>query len=68
MYCTHKECPENQQGQICTKELVSGNEFYCETRAMLECCKDCSYQCKTTPAAEVPTGCPLADEELGGVR
>lgn len=66
MYCTHKECPENQQGMICTKEMVSGVEFYCEIRDMLECCRECSYQCKTTLGDKVPMGCGVADEELGG--
>lgn len=68
MYCTHKECPENQLGIICTKEMVSGVFLCCSIRDMLDCCKDCGYECKTSFADEVPTGCGVADAELRGEK
>ena len=65
MYCTHKECSENESGIVCLKERASNEYIPCPIRDELECCKDCSYQCKTSWADKAPTGCALADEELG---
>lgn len=35
---------------------------------MLECCEDCSYQCKCYKNESAPTGCGVADEELGFIE
>lgn len=65
MYCTHTDCPDYRPAQGSGGFCARGEDYLCPTRDDLKCCKDCSYQCKQSLASEGPTGCPLADEELG---
>ena len=37
-----------------------------EERGMLDCCKECSYQCKQFDDLTTPSGCIIADVELFG--
>lgn len=39
-----------------------------DKKEMLDCCKDCSYQCKQFDDLTTLSGCIIADIELFGTR